>query len=162
MKRYSIYILMVSLGGTAAGAYGMLVPSIDAPSVPYQQRVAEGNAAYESRNLKKAEVSYRKALKKNPKSAAAINNLAMVYLAKGELPEDIAVRLEDALEKAGDLQPYLFDTLANLAVREGRYTDAEYALQRAAEKAPKDPLFLKQLEESRAKLDLNAQTFLTE
>lgn len=44
----------------------------------------EGNAAFRSRNFEKAQSLYMKVLKRNPKNARALFNLADTYLAKGD------------------------------------------------------------------------------
>jgi Tfp pilus assembly protein PilF len=115
--------------------------------------VALGNMAFDDQRWETARTYFEKAHKAAPKDAAVINNLAMVYLAEGKDLKGIDIMVEDALEGAGPVTPYLWDTLANIAIREGRYADAENALKHAAEAAPpQDPEFQKHLQESRDKL----------
>ena len=115
--------------------------------------VALGNMAFEDNDLKTARSYFERAQKASPKDPAVVNNLAMVCLAQGKDLKGLTVMVEDALEKAGPAAPYLWDTLANIAIQEGRYEDAKNALNKAAETAPsQDPAFQTHLQESREKL----------
>jgi cytochrome c-type biogenesis protein CcmH/NrfG len=117
-----------------------------------QPWLALGQLAFESGKLKAAEGYYRKALSISPRNALAINNLARIYLAEGRPLNGIDIQVEDALETAGPLTPYLWDTLSRIAIREGRYSDAQFALHNAETTAPSDPEFEQRLANSRQKL----------
>jgi Tfp pilus assembly protein PilF len=112
-----------------------------------------GNIAFEDRQWNQARSYFRRALKASPGNAGALNNLAMVDLAEGK-PLDRAVeQVEKALPLAGGMRPYLLDTLANIAIRQGRIADAEIVLEQALAEAPKDnPEFQQHLAESRQRL----------
>ena len=115
--------------------------------------VALGNLEFEAKNFPKARAYFERAHKAAPKDAAVVNNLAMVYLAEGKDLKGIDIMVEDALEGAGPVAPYLWDTLANIAIQQGRYADADNALKKAAETAPpQDADFQKNLQASRDKL----------
>src|SRR5258708_24719427 len=86
--------------------------------------LALGEFAFEAGDLKTAEADYRKALKIMPKNPVAINNLARVYLAQGKDLNGIDIMVEDTLENAGPLAPYLCHTLALINLRAGRFADA--------------------------------------
>jgi tetratricopeptide (TPR) repeat protein len=93
--------------------------------------IAVGNLSFESGALGEAEQRYREALEVAPHHPGASNNLAMVYLSRGERLDEAERLATDALEQGGVLRPYAFDTLATLYLRQGRYKEAEAVLDRA-------------------------------
>lgn len=115
--------------------------------------VALGNIAFGEKDLKKAHSYFERAQKIAPKDPTVVNNLATVCLAEGQDLKGIDIMVEDALEGAGPTTPYLWDTLANIAIQERRFEDAKKALKKAAETAPPDePAFQKRLKESQERL----------
>jgi Flp pilus assembly protein TadD len=115
--------------------------------------LALGNIAFEDGNYPDAEAYFQKAVDASPRNPAAVNNLAMTYLATGKELKNIDVMVETALEAAGPMTPYLLDTLVRIDLREGRFADARYVLDKASKTAPNDAEFRKHLDESRQKLD---------
>ena len=121
--------------------------------------VALGNLSFEEKDYKRARRYFERAQKISPKDPAVVNNVAMVYLAEGKNLKGIDVMVEDALDGAGPTTPYLWDTLANIAIRQKRWDDAKNAIEKAAETAPaQDPAFQTQLQETRQKLASAAGT----
>jgi tetratricopeptide (TPR) repeat protein len=95
-----------------------------------------GNVAFDEGNFEESETYYRQALAISPDHAGVNNNLAMLYLARGKdikEAERLALR---ALAQGGPLLPYVWDTLAHIYAREGRYKDAAAALDEAEALAP--------------------------
>lgn len=98
--------------------------------------VGLGNLSFEAGSLKEAEEYYRQALAVAPDDPSATNNLAMVYLSRGERLEEAELLARKALEQGGPLRPYVLDTLAGIYVRQGRYREAKAALDDAEALAP--------------------------
>ena len=98
--------------------------------------VALGNLSFEAGRLQQAEDYYRRVLDVVPDHPAAGNNLAMVYLTRGERLDE-AERLARGAAAHGDpLRPYALDTLARIYLRRERYQDAQTALDQALAAAP--------------------------
>ena len=100
--------------------------------------VVLGNYEFTDGRFGEAGAAFRKALKAAPQHSGAANNLAMTLLAgKGSLAEAEALALQ-ALPNAGALRPYVLDTLANVFLRQGRYAEAETAIDKAEAGTPAD------------------------
>jgi tetratricopeptide (TPR) repeat protein len=80
--------------------------------------MALGNRAFAAGDLAKARRCYRRVLKLAPRHAGAANNLAMVYVARGERLAEARALAEGALAQGGPLRPYILDTLEQIAKRE--------------------------------------------
>jgi Flp pilus assembly protein TadD len=91
--------------------------------------LALGNLAFHGRSWDQAESLYRRALQADPNHAAAANNLAMVYLTRGERFDEIERLARHALQQDTHLTPYIYETLATLYVRQGRLTEAQAAAE---------------------------------
>ena len=115
--------------------------------------MARGNIAFTSRDFKKAESCFRRALRLDPDNAVAANNLAMVYLERGDrykLAEQLARK---AIDRGGAVRPYALETLARLYTIEGRFPEATLLLDEAESlAAPGDEPLRQQLARSRAAL----------
>jgi tetratricopeptide (TPR) repeat protein len=112
-----------------------------------------GNLAYDAKNWEAARGYYKQILKTAPDDPAALNNLAMLNLAEGKDLDDVRAMLEHALPAAGPLRPYLFDTLAAIALRQGRFDDARHSLDQAeAASQPAGEDFTRSLKQSREHL----------
>lgn len=115
--------------------------------------MARGNIAFTGRDFKKAESCFRRALRLDPDNAVAANNLAMVYLERGdryELAEQLARK---AIDRGGAVRPYALETLARLYTIEGRFPEATLLLDEADSlAAPGDEPLRQQLARSRAAL----------
>lgn len=96
-----------------------------------QALVSLGNLSFERGNLEDAEDYYRRVLDEVPGHPGASNNLAMVYVARGEQLDEAERMALTALERAGPLRPYCLDTLAHIYVRQKRYREATSALDEA-------------------------------
>jgi len=115
--------------------------------------MALGNLAFEDHDWKSARNYFRRASKAAPANAGAVNNLAMVDVAEKKHLERAKRLIDQAFPTAGPMAPYLLDTQANIAILQGRYTDAKLALDQAQATSPSnDPDFPKRLQESRDKL----------
>ena len=90
--------------------------------------IALGNLAFETGALPAAEEFYRRALDEAPDHPQANNNLAMVYMAKGERLDEAESLAKKALRGPATLQPYVLETLASLYLKQGRTTEAAQAL----------------------------------
>jgi predicted Zn-dependent protease len=64
------------------------------------------------------------------------NNLAMVYLTQQEKLDEAERLANLALAQGGPLRPYVLDTMAHIYVRQGRYREAQTALNNAEALAP--------------------------
>ena len=91
--------------------------------------VALGNLAFHSQSWDQAESFYRRALQTDPNHAAAANNLAMVYLTRGERFDEVERLARHALQQDTHLTPYIYETLATLYVKQGRLTEAQAAAE---------------------------------
>lgn len=80
--------------------------------------IALGNLAFGRGDLRLAERCYKKALKLAPEHAGAANNLAMVYVSRGERLAEARALAEAALPRAGALRPHVLDTLERVAAAE--------------------------------------------
>lgn len=103
-----------------------------------------GNLRFEEGGLQEAEDYYRRALDIDPDHPAANNNLAMVYLTRGERLDEAERLAHNALKRESPLQPYILDTLANIYARQGRCQEATTALQEAAAVAPSENKILQE------------------
>ena len=75
MKRCTYLLALILL---------LLAPTVAMAQNAEWKMMHEGNAAFRSRNFEKAQSLYMKVLKRNPKNARALFNLADTYLAKGD------------------------------------------------------------------------------
>jgi tetratricopeptide (TPR) repeat protein len=98
--------------------------------------IALGNLSFEAGTLQEAEDYYRRALDAVPHQPAASNNLAMVYLSRGDRLDEAERLAKDALGRGGTLRPYILDTLAKIYMRQERYQEARTALEEAVTAAP--------------------------
>jgi tetratricopeptide (TPR) repeat protein len=101
-------------------------------------RMALGNLAFAAGDLKKSAARYREVLRLDADHAGANNNLAMVCLARGKDMDKAERYLRTALKQQGPLRPYVLETLAVLRLRQGRFSEAEEALDEADGLAPPD------------------------
>ncbi len=116
--------------------------------------MAAGNAAFASGDLKSAARLFRRVLKLSPDYARAQNNLAMTYLAQNKDLDEAELLAQKAAALDGPLKPYFLDTLANVYLRQKRYTEAQAALEQAQAVTPADnDTVRKQLLVTRALLD---------
>ncbi len=97
-----------------------------------------GNLSFESGAFQEAEDYYRRALDAAPNHSGAGNNLAMVYLSRGERLDEAERLAGNALGQAGPLRPYVLDTLARIYMRTGRYQEAKAILAEAEAMAPSE------------------------
>lgn len=95
-----------------------------------------GNLAFDKKKLEEAEAYYRQALIAAPEDPGVNNNLAMVYLTRQEKLDEAERLANLALAQGGPLQPYVLDTMAHIYVRQGRYREAQTALNNAEALAP--------------------------
>jgi tetratricopeptide (TPR) repeat protein len=96
-----------------------------------QALVSLGNLSFERGNLEEAEQYYRRVLDEVPGHPGASNNLAMVFVARGEQLDEAERMALVALQQAGPLRPYCLDTLAHIYLRQKRYQEATAALDEA-------------------------------
>jgi pentatricopeptide repeat protein len=90
--------------------------------------VGLGNLSFDSGDSQSAEEYYRRALVQDPNHPHANNNLAMVYLSRGERLPEAEQLARKALQGPPGLRPYVFDTLITLYIRQGRLEEARTAL----------------------------------
>ena len=95
-----------------------------------------GNLAFDRGALEEAEAYYRQALITAPEDPGVNNNLAMVYLTQQEKLGEAEQLANLALAQGGPLQPYVLDTIAHIYLRQGRYREAQTALNNAEALAP--------------------------
>jgi Flp pilus assembly protein TadD len=93
--------------------------------------IALGNLAFHSQSWDRAESFYRRALQLQPDHALASNNLAMVYLTRGERFDEVERLARHALTQGTNLTPYIYETLATLYVKQGRLAEAQAAAEEA-------------------------------
>ena len=93
--------------------------------------VGLGNLAFDAGEFQAAEEYYRRALVHNPDHPHANNNLAMVYLSRGERLPEAEQLARKALQGPAGLRPYVFDTLITLYLKQGRVEEARSALEEA-------------------------------
>jgi Tfp pilus assembly protein PilF len=96
-----------------------------------------GNLAFQRQSWDQAESFYRRALQHDPDHAAAANNLAMVYLTRGERFDEVERLARHALQQGTNLTPYIYETIATLYVKQGRFAEAQAAAEEA--EASMDP-----------------------
>ena len=115
--------------------------------------IALGNLSFEAGTLPAAEDYYRRALDVAPNHPTANNNLAMVYLSRGDRLEEAERLAKGAQAQEGALRPYVLDTLAQIYVRQGRYQEAQTTLEEAERVAPRENTHLhERLAQSRREL----------
>lgn len=120
--------------------------------------LALGNSEFNDGRLKEAEAAYRRALRAVPAHAGAANNLAMTLLEGGDRLAEAEKLARGALPNAGELRPYVLDTLANILLRTGRPAEAAALLDQAQAETPEqDTAVLARLNETKAKIGLPAQ-----
>lgn len=98
--------------------------------------VGLGNVAAARADLLEAERRYRSALAVAPRQPDALNNLAWVYLQRGERYAEAAGLARRALEAAPERAAYYADTLGIALTRAGRPAEGVRALERALAAAP--------------------------
>lgn len=112
--------------------------------------LASGNLAFQNQSWDRAAALYRRALQLDPNHAAAANNLAMVYLTRGERFAEVERLARHALKQDGHLAPYIYETLAALYVKQGRLIEAQAAVEQAtASMAPMNKPFQDRIAELR-------------
>lgn len=116
--------------------------------------VSLGNLSFERGDLEEAADYYRRVLDEVPGHPGASNNLAMVYVARGEQLDEAERMALTALEQAGPLRPYCLDTLAQIYLRQRRFQEATAALDEADALAATagSQVLLQRLRESRQAL----------
>jgi len=120
--------------------------------------LALGNNEFNDGRLKEAEAAFRKARKAAPSHAGAANNLAMTLLEGGGRLAEAEKLARGALPNAGELRPYVLDTLANILLRTGRPQEAAALLDQAQAETPaQDSAVLARLNETRARIAAGAQ-----
>ncbi len=120
--------------------------------------LALGNSEFNDGRLKEAEAAFRKALKAAPRHPGAANNLAMTLLEGGTRLAEAEKLARSALVNAGELRPYILDTLANILLRTGRPEQAAALLDQAEAGTPaQDSATRARLAETRAKLGAGTQ-----
>jgi tetratricopeptide (TPR) repeat protein len=120
--------------------------------------IAQGNLAFARGDSKRAAACYRRALRLDRAHAGANNNLAMVYLTRGEDLDAAERYARTALERGGRLRPYVLDTLASICVRRVRLDEARKLLDEADAAAPADDTALRaQLAETRKTLEAGSR-----
>lgn len=97
-----------------------------------------GDAAYKMKEYEEAEKAYRKAVDLDPKSGDLHNNLAWVYVEKGQDLDTANLLARKALELTPDHRPYYLDTLGLILRKQGKLQEAVTALKEATETIPKD------------------------
>jgi len=90
--------------------------------------VGLGNLSFDSDASQTAEEYYRRALAQDPNHPHANNNLAMVYLSRGERFSEAEQLARKALQGPPGLRPYVFDTLITLYLKQGRVEEARTTL----------------------------------
>ena len=95
-----------------------------------------GNLAFARGALTEAEAYFLQALAVAPEDPGANNNLAMLYLVRGENVNEAEQLAGRALAQGGPLQPYVLDTMARIYVRQGRHREALEALNNAEALVP--------------------------
>jgi tetratricopeptide (TPR) repeat protein len=103
-----------------------------------------GNLSFEREALEEAEVFYRRALDTAPDHPGASNNLAMVYLVRGDRLDEAERMARNTSERGGALRPYALDTLARIYMLQGRYREARSALALAEAIVPPEETHLHQ------------------
>ena len=93
--------------------------------------ISLGNLAFEAGALADAEEYYRRVLEVDSSQPSANNNLAMVYLQRGERLAEAERLARTALAQGGPLKPYVLETLANIYFRQGRHREVKEALDEA-------------------------------
>lgn len=120
--------------------------------------LALGNSEFNDGRLKEAEAAFRKARKAAPLHSGAANNLAMTLLEGGGRLAEAEKLARGALPNAGELRPYILDTLANILLRTGRPQEAAALLDQAQAETPAhDSAVLARLNETRAKIVAGTQ-----
>ena len=121
--------------------------------------IALGNLAFKSGDLKTAESRYRQVLQLDPHHAGANNNLAMIYLSRGNDLKTAEQFALSALTQGGSLKPYVLETLADIYIQQERYAEARKSLDEADAVAPSDNKPLReQLAKTREKLHRQSGT----
>lgn len=106
--------------------------------------IALGNRSFEAGALQEAEEYYRRVLDAVPNHPAASNNLAMVYLSRGDRLDEAERLAKGALAEEGTLRPYVLDTLAKIYMRQERYQEARTALEEAETATPLESTLLRE------------------
>jgi Tfp pilus assembly protein PilF len=106
--------------------------------------VSLGNLAFENSDLQQAEDYYRHALQRQPDHPQASNNLAMVYLTRGERLGEAEQLVHNALKGPPSLRPYVLDTLVGLYLKQGRLNEAAAALDEAEKSVTAGPESLRE------------------
>lgn len=94
-----------------------------------QPLINRGNVQAAQQLWQQAAADYRKALKRDPKQAEAMNNLAWVLLQEGE--QDAALGWAEQAVKLDPLQPAYLDTLAEIQVVRKALPEARRAIEQA-------------------------------
>jgi Tfp pilus assembly protein PilF len=106
--------------------------------------VSLGNLAFENSDYQQAEDYYRHALQRQPDHPQANNNLAMVYLTRGERLAEAEQLVHNALKGPATLRPYMLDTLVGLYLKQGRLNEAAAALDEAEKSVTVGPEALRE------------------
>jgi Flp pilus assembly protein TadD len=101
------------------------------------QLVSQAQQDFSSGSYAQAEQKYLEVLRKDPKNANTLANLATIQLEMGHM-DDAEKNLKAALAVAPD-DPFSLSILGNLKFRQAKYDEALDALSRAAKVDPKNP-----------------------
>jgi pentatricopeptide repeat protein len=115
--------------------------------------VALGNLSFDSGTSQAAEDYYRRALAQDPTHPHANNNLAMVYLSRGERLPEAEQLARKALQGPPGLRPYVLETLITLYIKQGRLEEARTVLSEVQQDGlPEDETLRNRFRQLRAEL----------
>lgn len=152
---WSILVASLGLGGCASSS-----PQADLQVRPFSEvRDSMGSAEVyytigrqlqRAQRFEEAELSYRRALNKDPSHTAAMNGLAVMHAAQGEM--EIAIAILKALVQKHPDQAYLWFNLGHAHMLQGELLAARSAFEQAVALAPDYALAFDRLQQVRASL----------
>jgi len=101
-----------------------------------------GNVNVKLGKLTEAEDLYRQAIKMDPDQPEALNNLAWVYILRGEKPEEAIQLLERAIQADQENRYRYLDSLGWAFYRDGRTDEALDILKQALAETPPEEKYL--------------------
>lgn len=129
MKKFDLHIIIPAF---------ILLYGVTVLAQPAQKFIREGNSFYQDGKFKEAEIDYRKALERSPKSTKAIYNLGNSQYKQQNYSEATSSYQKLASDPSGKNMSQVYHNLGNSYLQSQKYNESIDAYKKALRLNPKD------------------------